>query len=119
MEEDIVAGAPLIICPSAGDQISKKMKKVLKRFKEEHKVDVKLCERGGSKIGNIAKSDPLKPPTFSREDYFPCSAEGGGVTVVGDVLPTGWSVRNVKHIKSLLFIMEKLGEMDTLVVWNI
>ena len=54
------------------------MRKVLKRFKEEHKIDVKLCERGGSKLGNIAKSDPLKPPTCSREDCFPCSAEGGG-----------------------------------------
>ena len=78
MEEDIVGGAPLIICPSTCDQISKKMKNVLKRFKEEHKINVKLCERGGSKIGNIAKSDPLKPPTCSREDCFSCSAEGGG-----------------------------------------
>ena len=76
MEADIMTGAPLIICPSNGSQISKKMKKVLKRFKEENKIDVKLCERGGS---NIAKSDPLKSPTCSKKDCFHCSAEGGGI----------------------------------------
>ena len=36
----IVAGAPLIICPSAGDSISKKMKDVCRKFKEEHKIEV-------------------------------------------------------------------------------
>ena len=72
--------------------LSKKMKKVLKQFKEEHKIDVKLCERGGSNIGSFAKSDPLKPQTCSRED---CSAEGGGIAVEA-VLPTDWNVRNVK-----------------------
>ena len=78
MEEDILAGAPLITCPSNGDKITKSMKTVCKRFKEEHKIDVKVCERGGSKIGNIAKSDPLKPSNCNREDCFPCSKEGGG-----------------------------------------
>jgi hypothetical protein len=57
------------------------MKKVLKRFKEEHRIDVKLCERGGSNIGSIAKSDPLKSPTCSKEDCFHCSAEGGGIAL--------------------------------------
>ena len=44
-EENMLAGAPLVICPSDGDQISKKMKKVCKQFKEEHNIDVKICER--------------------------------------------------------------------------
>ena len=60
-EEGILAGAPLIICPSAGEIISRKMKQVCKIFKEEHKIDVKVFERGGVKIGLIAKSDPLSP----------------------------------------------------------
>ena len=48
MEEDVMADAPLIICPLAGDQIGKKIKNALKRYKIEHKIEVKLCERGGS-----------------------------------------------------------------------
>ena len=48
-EEKMVAGAPLIICPSAGDHISKRMKKVCAQFKEEHNIDIKVCERGGIK----------------------------------------------------------------------
>ena len=74
----MLAGAPLIIYPSAGEAISKKMKQVCKIFKAEHKIDVKVFERGGVKIGNIAKSDPLSPKGCNREDCFPCSSGGGG-----------------------------------------
>ena len=77
-EENMLAGAPLVICPSDGDQISKKMRKVCKQFKEEHNIDVKICERGGRKLGSIVKSDPLKPQVCGRGDCFPCSNEGGG-----------------------------------------
>ena len=37
-----------------------------------------MCERGGSKVGNLAKSDPLKPSTCERDDCFPCTSGGGG-----------------------------------------
>ena len=43
-----MADAPLIISPLAGDQIGKKIKNALKRYKIEHKIEVKLYERGGS-----------------------------------------------------------------------
>ena len=52
--EGVKAGAPLIICPSAGEIISKKMKEVCKNFKVEHNIEVKVFERGRMKIGNIA-----------------------------------------------------------------
>ena len=58
-------------------------------------------------------NDPLKPAIFSRE-FFPLALQKEVVTVAGDVLPTGWNVRNVKQIKSLLYIMEKLEEMGIL-----
>ena len=74
----MLAGAPLIICPLAGDQISKKRKEVCKKFKSEHKINVKVCERGGIKMGNIAKPDPLSPSSCNREDCFPCTSGGGG-----------------------------------------
>ena len=74
----MLAEAPLIICPSAGEAISKKMKQVCKIFKAEHKIDVKVFERGGVKIGNIAKSDPLSPKGCQREHCFLCSSGGGG-----------------------------------------
>ena len=77
-EEGVLAGAPLIICPSAGEAISKKMKKLCKNFKAEHKIDVKVFERGGVRIGTIAKSDPLSTKGCQRVDCFPCSSGGGG-----------------------------------------
>ena len=77
-EKGVKAGAPLIICPTAGGSISKKMKSVCKMFKLEHSIDVKVYERGGLKIGNIAKSDPLSPSTCGKEDCFPCTSGGGG-----------------------------------------
>jgi hypothetical protein len=78
VEEGVAAGAPLIISPSAGELISKKMKEVCKKFKVEHNIDVKVFERGGLKIGNIAKSDPLSPSKCDRNDCFPCTSGGGG-----------------------------------------
>ena len=41
-EEGVTAGAPLIICPMAGELVSKKMKDVCKKFKAEHNIDVKV-----------------------------------------------------------------------------
>ena len=76
-EEEAMAGAPLIFCPSAGELISKKMKDVCKIFKNEHNIDVKVFERGGIKIGNIAKSDPLSPSNCGRNDCFSCTRGGG------------------------------------------
>ena len=70
------------------------MKKVCNQFREEHKIDVKICERGGTKLGSIAKSDPLKSLVCGRDDCFPCKNEGGGI-VVEAVLPIGWNVWNV------------------------
>ena len=76
-EEEAMAGAPLIIGPSAGEVISKKMKDVCKIFKNEHNIDVKVFERGGINIGNIAKSDPLSPSNCGRNDCFSCTSGGG------------------------------------------
>ena len=39
-EDGMLAGAPLIICPSDGGAISRKMKEICKMFKDEHKIDV-------------------------------------------------------------------------------
>ena len=77
-EGGLLAGAPLIVCPGAGSMIAKKMKSVCKTFKSEHKIDVRVYERGGSKVGSIAKSDPLKPESCGRENCFPCTSGGGG-----------------------------------------
>ena len=77
-DEGIMAGAPLIISPSAGESISKKMKDVCKKFQVEHNIDVKVYERGGLKISNVVKSDPLSPSTCEREDCFPCTSGGKG-----------------------------------------
>ena len=92
-----MAGAPLIICPSDGEVISKKMKDVCKIFKNEHNIDVKVFERGGIKIGNIAKSDPLSPSNCGRNDCFPVPV-GGEVTVPEAALHTVLSVRNVLKV---------------------
>ena len=72
--EGVKAGAPLIVCPSAGELISKKMKEVCKNFKAEHNIEVKVFEQGGMKIGTIAKSDPLSSSTCGRKDCFPCTS---------------------------------------------
>ena len=78
-EEGVTAGASLIICPTAGELVSKKMKDVCKKFKAEHNIDIKVYEGGGLKICNIAKSDPLSPSTCGKEDSIPCTSGGGGV----------------------------------------
>ena len=39
---------------------------------------MRVYERGGSKVGSIAKSDPLKPESCGRENCFPCTSGGGG-----------------------------------------
>ena len=77
-QDGMTAGAPLIICPSAGDEISRKMKLVCKQFKNEHEIDVKVYERGGMKVANLVRSDPLKPGTCGRENCFLCTSGGGG-----------------------------------------
>ena len=74
----MLAGAPLIVCPSTGGSVSKLMKEVCKQFSEEHKINVRLFERGGSKIGTNVKVDPLKLEVCGREDCFPCLSGGGG-----------------------------------------
>ena len=77
-EDGVLAGAPLIICPSDGGAISRKMKEICKKFKAEHKIDVKVFERGGVKMGSIAKADPLSQKGCDRDDCFPCKSGGGG-----------------------------------------
>ena len=54
------------------------MKDVCKKFQVEHNIAVKVYERGGLKIGNVVKSDPLCPSTCEREDCFPCTSGGKG-----------------------------------------
>ena len=77
-EAGLLAGAPLILCPMAGSSISKQIKQVCKKFEKEHKIGVRLYERGGNKIENFVRSDPLKPKTCGRENCFPCKSGGGG-----------------------------------------
>ena len=69
-----MAGALLIICPLAGSSTSRQMKIVFQKFK----IDVRLYDRGGTKIGNLAKSDPFKRPTCESDNCFPCTSGGGG-----------------------------------------
>ena len=77
-EEGVAAGAPLIFCPSAGEHVSKIIKRVCKRFKAEHRIDVRVFERGRTKIGSVVKSDQFNPKTCGRKDCFSCTNGGGG-----------------------------------------
>ena len=58
--------------------ISNRMKETCTQVKEEYNMDIKVCERGGTKVGSLVKSDPLKPSVCGRGDCFPCAEEGGG-----------------------------------------
>ena len=40
-----VAGAPLIICPQAGNSFTEKMKTIFKKFSEDTKINVKVVTR--------------------------------------------------------------------------
>ena len=46
----MVAGAPLIFCPSDGKHVSKRINQVCKRFQAEHKIDVRVFEMRGSRL---------------------------------------------------------------------
>ena len=50
LDKGVMTIAPLIICPSARESISKKMKDVCKKFQVEHTIAVKVYEREGLKI---------------------------------------------------------------------
>ena len=84
----------------------------------DHKIDVKVCERGGYKIGNIAKSDTLKPSNCKIEDCFLCSREGGDDCSQGCA---AYRLECLEYENSalVLYIMEKLIEMGIVVVWSI
>ena len=65
-----MAGAPLIIFPSAGEVLSKKKNRdVYKKLKTKHNVDVKVFEREGLNIINISKSDPY--PHMEEKTVIP------------------------------------------------
>ena len=92
-EEGVTAGDPLIICPTAGELVSKKVKDLCKKFKAEHNIDIKVYEQGGLKIGNISKSDPLSPSTCEKEDCFPVQA--------GEEVIVGEAARWLEHVAGL------------------
>ena len=52
------AGAPLIICPVAGDSMLKKMKDICKKFEKEHTIEVRVFQRGGTKIERAVRCGP-------------------------------------------------------------
>ena len=62
----LTAGSPLIICPSTGEVISKRMKQVCMLFKKEYNIDVRVYVRGGSKIANLVQPGPLKLYKWGR-----------------------------------------------------
>ena len=72
------AGAPLIICPVAGGEVTKMMKEICRMFEKEHNIEVRVFERGGNKIERLVRSDPLRSETCGRPDCFPCISGGGG-----------------------------------------
>ena len=66
------------------------MSDVCKKLQVEHNIAVKVYERGGMKIGNKTKADPLGPSTCKREYCFSfTSGGGGGGILAGAVLHTG------------------------------
>ena len=52
-EEGILAGAPLIICPSAGEVVSRKMKQVCKLFSRSIRLMVKFLNGVASRLARL------------------------------------------------------------------
>ena len=73
-----MAGAPLIICPQAGDSLTKIMKTICKKFSEESNINVKVVTRGGNKMTRDLKSNPLRKGGCGREECMVCSTWGKG-----------------------------------------
>ena len=53
------------------------MSDVCKKLQVEHNIAVKVYERGGMKIENKTKADPLSPSTCKREYCFSFTSGGG------------------------------------------
>ena len=68
------------------------------KFKAAHGIDVKVYERGGLKIGNIAKSDHLwVHPLVKKKTATPVQVEEE--EIIGKAaMPIAWNVSNVKRM---------------------
>ena len=73
-----MAGAPLIICPQAGNLVTDKMKNICKSFSEETNIHVKVLTRGGNKMTRDLKSNPLRVGGCGRDNCMVCSVGGKG-----------------------------------------
>ena len=49
----VVSGAPLIICPQAGNSLTKNMKNICKNFLKDTNIDVKVVTRGVTRLQGI------------------------------------------------------------------
>ena len=73
-----MAGAPLIICPQAGNSLTGQMKTICKRFSQENNINVKVVTRGGNKMTRDLKSNPLRKGGCGRDECMVCSTGGKG-----------------------------------------
>jgi hypothetical protein len=71
--------APLIIDPTPDGQMAKEMAAVILDFKSTHSIGVKLVQRGGCRIMNLASTDPLGSKTCQRENCPICTGEAPGM----------------------------------------
>jgi hypothetical protein len=70
--------APLIIDPTPDGKMAKEMASVIQDFKSTHNIGVKLVQRGGSRIVNLASTDPLGNKACTRENCPICTGEAPG-----------------------------------------
>jgi hypothetical protein len=73
-----ITHAPLIINPSHESKLTDKIKKICQETADLTGIRVKVMERGGNKIANDAKSDPLAEPGCKRTACGICQGEDKG-----------------------------------------
>ena len=56
---EVKVSAPLIIDPTEDGKLIERIKKVVKQYNSQEGVEIKVVERGGSRMSSNVKSNPL------------------------------------------------------------
>ena len=70
--------APLILNPTVDGVMIRKIRKVVEEYNKAEKVNIKVVERGGSRLSANVKSNPLGVKSCWNEDCAICRGEGSG-----------------------------------------
>jgi hypothetical protein len=77
-DENKTHHAPLILDPTKGGTLAKKLDEICKRETKISGLRIKVVERGGQRLSSVCGSNPTKTPGCKRENCIICNGENPG-----------------------------------------